>query len=86
MIGTYNDSRKGQQILHEIDTESESSSYESLDDSASDDEDANVNSASHGDQNVGQTKTSMTLVKENIENELDQYQGVDDFDGNGLTD
>ncbi|XP_066364352.1 LOW QUALITY PROTEIN: ATP-dependent DNA helicase Q-like SIM [Miscanthus floridulus] len=80
LIGTYNSSRKGQQILHEIDTDSESSSYESLNDSASDDEDENVDSASHGYKNVGKTKNSMTVVKENIENELDLYQGVDDFD------
>jgi Werner syndrome ATP-dependent helicase len=86
LIGTYNASRKRQQILHEIDTDSESSSYESLNDSASNDEDENVNSASHGDKNVGKTKSSMTLIKENVENELDLYQGVDDFDGNGLTD
>ncbi|WVZ96310.1 hypothetical protein U9M48_041966 [Paspalum notatum var. saurae] len=30
--------------------------------------------------NVGKTKFGMTLVKENIENELDLYPGVDDFD------
>lgn len=84
LIGTYNASRKGQQILHEIDPDSESSSYESLSDSASDDKDANVNCASHGDKNVGKIKSSMTLLKENTENELDLYQGVDDFDGNGL--
>jgi Werner syndrome ATP-dependent helicase len=86
LIGTYNASRKGQQIIHENDTDSERSSYESWNDSASDYEDENVDSASHGDKNVGKTKTSMSVVKENIENELDLYQGVDDFDGNGLTD
>ncbi|AQK95139.1 ATP-dependent DNA helicase Q-like SIM [Zea mays] len=80
LIGAYKASREGQQILHGIDTDSESSSYESLNDSASDDEDANVISANHGDKNVGKTKTSMTLVEENIENELDLYQGVDNFD------
>ncbi|OQU77408.1 hypothetical protein SORBI_3009G045400 [Sorghum bicolor] len=80
LIGTYNASRKGQQIIHENDTDSERSSYESWNDSASDYEDENVDSASHGDKNVGKTKTSMSVVKENIENELDLYQGVDDFD------
>ncbi|CAN6340641.1 unnamed protein product [Urochloa humidicola] len=84
LIGTYTASRKfkgkDQQILHEIDPESESSLYESLNDSASDDEDANIDSASHGDKNAGKSKTGMTLVKENTENELDLYPGVDDFD------
>ncbi|CAL4895671.1 unnamed protein product [Urochloa decumbens] len=84
LIGTYNASRKfkgkEQQILHEIDPDSESSSCDSLNDSASDDEDANIDSASRGAKNVGKLKTGMTLVKENTENELDLYPGVDDFD------
>jgi len=90
LIGTYNASRKfikgkEQQILHEIDPYSESSSSDSLNDSASDDEDSNIDSASCGDKNVGKTnvaktKTGMPLVKENTENELDLYPGVDDFD------
>jgi Werner syndrome ATP-dependent helicase len=79
LIGTYNASRnfrgKGQTILHEVEPESESSSYDSLDDSASDDEeevpDVKIN------------KLAKSLVKENTEHELDQYPGVDDFDGNG---
>ena len=95
LIETYNASRKfkgkEQQILHDIDRYSESSSYDSLNDSASDDEDSNIDSASCGDKNVGKTnigktKTGMPLVKENTENELDLYPGVDDFDGNGLID
>ncbi|KAG2616426.1 hypothetical protein PVAP13_3NG202226 [Panicum virgatum] len=89
LIETYNASRKfkgkEQQILHDIDRYSESSSYDSLNDSASDDEDSNIDSASCGDKNVGKTnigktKTGMPLVKENTENELDLYPGVDDFD------
>ncbi|OEL14055.1 ATP-dependent DNA helicase Q-like SIM [Dichanthelium oligosanthes] len=84
LIGTYNTSRKfkgkEQQIIHEIDPDSESSSYDSLNDSASDDEDSNIDSASRGDKNVGKIKSGMTLVKENTENELDLYPGVDDFD------
>ncbi|XP_047042613.1 ATP-dependent DNA helicase Q-like SIM [Lolium rigidum] len=76
LIGTYNASRnfrgKGQKILHEVEPESESSSYDSLDDSASDDEeevpDIKIN------------KPAKSLVKENTEHELDQYPGVDDFD------
>ncbi|KAK1692964.1 hypothetical protein QYE76_009661 [Lolium multiflorum] len=76
LIGTYNASRnfrgKGQKILHEVEPESESSSYDSLDDSASDDEeevpDIKIN------------KLAKSLVKENTEHELDQYPGVDDFD------
>ncbi|RLN29357.1 ATP-dependent DNA helicase Q-like SIM isoform X1 [Panicum miliaceum] len=84
LIGTYNASRKfkgkEKQILHEIDPDSESSSYDSLNDSASDDEDSNIDSASCGDKNVGKTRTGMPLVKENTENELDLYPGVDDFD------
>lgn len=68
LIGTYNTSRnfrgKSQKILHEVEPESESSSSESLDDTASDDEDAAAKSS----------------VKENAEHELDQYPGVDDFD------
>ncbi|RCV15175.1 hypothetical protein SETIT_3G037100v2 [Setaria italica] len=84
LIGIYNASRKfkgkEQQILHEIDPDSESSSYDSLNDSASDYEDANIGSASCGNKNVGKSKTGMTLVKENTENELDLYPGTDDFD------
>lgn len=76
LIGTYNASRnfrgKSQKILHEVEPESESSSYESLDDSASDDEDAISD----------KTKLAKSFVKENAEHELDQYPGVDDFDGN----
>uniref|UniRef100_N1QP86 Bloom syndrome protein-like protein n=1 Tax=Aegilops tauschii TaxID=37682 RepID=N1QP86_AEGTA len=74
LIGTYNASRnfrgKSQKILHEVEPESESSSYESLDDSASDDEDAISD----------KTKLAKSFVKENAEHELDQYPGVDDFD------
>ncbi|KAL6607826.1 hypothetical protein ACP70R_040889 [Stipagrostis hirtigluma subsp. patula] len=87
LIGTYKGSRnfKGQdqKILHEIDPDSESSSYESPNDSASDDEDANVDSAGCGHKNVGKTKIGMTgtpLAKENADSELDLYPGVDDFD------
>uniref|UniRef100_A0ACD5TXJ7 Uncharacterized protein n=2 Tax=Avena sativa TaxID=4498 RepID=A0ACD5TXJ7_AVESA len=76
LIGTYNVSRnfsgKGQKILHEVDPESESSSYESVDDSASDDEDAVAD--------IKKAKVAKSLVKENTEHELDQYPGVDDFD------
>ena len=78
LIGTYNGSRnfrgKGQKIVHEVEPESESSSYESLDDSASDDEDAIAD--------INKTNVAKSLVKENTEHELDQYPGVDDFDGN----
>ncbi|VAH14553.1 unnamed protein product [Triticum turgidum subsp. durum] len=74
LIGTYNASRnfrgKSQKILHEVEPESESSSYESLDDSASDDEDAISD----------KTELAKSFVKENAEHELDQYPGVDDFD------
>nr|CAB3463939.1 unnamed protein product [Digitaria exilis] len=82
LIGTYKRKFKGkeQQILHGIEPDSESSSYESLNDSASDDEYANADSGSCGDKNVGKPKTGMSLVKENAENELDLYPGVDDFD------
>ncbi|PUZ64061.1 hypothetical protein GQ55_3G113600 [Panicum hallii var. hallii] len=84
LIGTYNASRKFKgkenQLLHEIEPGSESSSYDSLNDSASDDEDSNIDSASCGDKNVGKTRTGMPLVKENTENQLDLYPGVDDFD------
>jgi Werner syndrome ATP-dependent helicase len=90
LIGIYNASRKfkgkEQQILHEIDHDSESSSYDSLNDSASDCEDANIGSGSCGNKNVGKSKNGMTLVKENTESELDLYAGTDDFDGNGLID
>ncbi|CAM0957773.1 unnamed protein product [Alopecurus aequalis] len=76
LIGTYNASRnfrgKGQKIVHEIEPESESSSYDSLDDSASDDEDAIAD--------IEKTKVAKSLVKENTEHEVDQYTGVDDFD------
>ncbi|XP_062180440.1 ATP-dependent DNA helicase Q-like SIM [Phragmites australis] len=84
LIGTYNSSRntkgKGQKILHGNDPEIENSSYESLNDSTSDDEDEDADSASRADKNVGKTRTGTTLVKENAENELDLYPGVDDFD------
>ncbi|KAF8762605.1 hypothetical protein HU200_009130 [Digitaria exilis] len=82
LIGKYKRKFKGkeQQILHGIEPDSESSSYESLNDSASDDEYANADSGSCGDKNVGKPKTGMSLVKENAENELDLYPGVDDFD------
>ncbi|KAJ1254329.1 hypothetical protein BS78_K087100 [Paspalum vaginatum] len=86
LIGTYNASRKfkgkeqQQQIVREIDPDSESSSYDSLNDSESDDEDAGVDYAGREDKNVGKTKIGMTLVKENVENELDLYPRVDDFD------
>ncbi|KAL6840962.1 hypothetical protein ACP4OV_029222 [Aristida adscensionis] len=84
LIGTYKASRnsKGQdkKNLHEVDLDSETSSYESMNDSASDDEDVTADSADCGPKNVGKTKTGMSLVKENAENELDLYPGVDDFD------
>ncbi|KAM0838249.1 hypothetical protein ACQ4PT_061101 [Festuca glaucescens] len=76
LIGTYNASRnfrgEGQKILHEVEPESESSSYDSLDDSASDDEEEVAD--------IKKTKVAKSLVKENTEHELDQYPGVDDFD------
>ncbi|KAM0853025.1 hypothetical protein ACQ4PT_051371 [Festuca glaucescens] len=76
LIGTYNASRnfrgKGQKILHEVEPESESSSYDSLDDSASDDEEEVPD--------IKKNKLAKSLVKENTEHELDQYPGVDDFD------
>lgn len=74
LIQTYNASRnfrgKSQKILHEVEPESESSSCESLDDSASDDESVIAD----------KTKLGKSSVKENAEHELDQYRGVDDFD------
>ncbi|KAM0823751.1 hypothetical protein ACQ4PT_070663 [Festuca glaucescens] len=76
LIGTYNASRnfrgKGLKILHEVEPESESSSYDSLDDSASDDEEEAAD--------IKKAKVAKSLVKENTEHELDQYPGVDDFD------
>jgi Werner syndrome ATP-dependent helicase len=79
LIETYSASRnfrgKGQKILHAVEPESESSSYDSLDDSASDDEEEVVD--------IKKNKVTKSLVKENPEPELDQYPGVDDFDGNG---
>lgn len=69
---------KGQKILHAVEPDSESSSYESLDDSASDDDYAIAGSTNHGD--IKRRKVGMSLVNENAEHELDQYQGVDDFD------
>ncbi|KAG8084719.1 hypothetical protein GUJ93_ZPchr0010g8054 [Zizania palustris] len=88
LIGIYNESRnfrgKGQKFLHKINSDSESSSYDSLDDTVSDDEDANVDSKRHEDNNNKNTKFGIALMKENAENELDAYPGVDDFDGNGL--
>ncbi|KAK3137483.1 hypothetical protein QOZ80_5BG0452900 [Eleusine coracana subsp. coracana] len=84
LILTYNASRnvkgKNQKIIHEIDPDSESSSNESLCDSVSDYEDENVNSVSYGDKNVGKSRIGTVLVKENTENEMDMYPGVDDFD------
>ncbi|KAK3140714.1 hypothetical protein QOZ80_5AG0404780 [Eleusine coracana subsp. coracana] len=84
LILTYNASRnvkgKNQKIIHEIDPDSENSSDESLCDSVSDDEDENVNSVSYGDKNVGKSRIGSVLVKENTENEIDMYPGVDDFD------
>uniref|UniRef100_A0A0E0KYK1 ATP-dependent DNA helicase n=1 Tax=Oryza punctata TaxID=4537 RepID=A0A0E0KYK1_ORYPU len=84
LVGTYNDSRnfrgKGQKALREINPDSEGSSYESPDDTMSDDEDANVILMSHEDNSFGKTKVGMPLINEIAENELDVYPGVDDFD------
>ncbi|XP_015693330.1 ATP-dependent DNA helicase Q-like SIM isoform X2 [Oryza brachyantha] len=84
LIDTYSNSRnfmgKKQKALHEINPDSESSSYESPDDTMSDDEDTYVDSTSHVDNNFDKTKVGMPLRNENAENELDVYPGVDDFD------